>query len=466
MATFVHSMLQSFAFKAPLSLRISVPPTAFTTTSSCSTQQQQPQQQQQQQQRRPFYAHIIIPPDAIFNTDDLAALLSNNPTILIEVLRKLRTFRDQKDAEYFIGAGLLQRILGLVRHLDPHVCDGALWVLINLTSLPGDYGAQAILGLNGLPPLYAALLSPNLNIHKSALWCLCNMAGSSKHVAVAMIAGHYHLIAPAVLISPLTAPDSRHYCARLFSNFAKHLNREQALFALQTLASMPTSNLTDIETMIHVLWGLASIAKKFTTIGDFPIRVVVDHLREGCKDPALEIIVCLSSSEDTRLIRSMVDLGTIGLLHNMLRGTLVAQKNIAAFALSNIACDVPDEFLTSPGLLFEIIHSLENSECMWILCNLLSKLTSDGCTSALQKGALLRLAETLEKSEKDLTSKQVNVILEGIQHLFVKTPTIAMLHARLCNLGGVLYKFRERNPMAMTLLEDYETRTGAHIGVD
>jgi len=48
MATFVHSMIQSFAFKAPLSLRISVPPTAFTTTSSCSTQQQQQQQQQQQ----------------------------------------------------------------------------------------------------------------------------------------------------------------------------------------------------------------------------------------------------------------------------------------------------------------------------------------------------------------------------------------------------------------------------------
>jgi len=48
MATFVYSMLQSFAFKAPLSLRISVPPTAFTTTSSCSTQQQQQQQQQQQ----------------------------------------------------------------------------------------------------------------------------------------------------------------------------------------------------------------------------------------------------------------------------------------------------------------------------------------------------------------------------------------------------------------------------------
>jgi hypothetical protein len=47
MATFVHSMLQSFAFKAPLSLRISVPPTAFTTTSSCSTQHQQQQPQQQ-----------------------------------------------------------------------------------------------------------------------------------------------------------------------------------------------------------------------------------------------------------------------------------------------------------------------------------------------------------------------------------------------------------------------------------
>lgn len=430
--------------------------------------QQQAQQQQQQPPQplplRPFYTPLTIPDDAVFTLQDVTNLLSEDHAILNATLVKLRTFRNQKDAEYFVGAGLLPRILLLARHVDPILCNNALWILVNFTALPGEYSSLAILNLNGLPIVYACMMSPNDEVRENGLWCISNMSGSGKVVAEAMIGADCHLIPPPVLVSPLAPRDGRRKCARIFYNLSKYLNRSQALSVLQVISVMPTSNMVDKETMNHVLWGLAAFAKKFTTIGAFPLRVVIDHLQEGCETPALEIIACLSSTKEEEVVSSMVRSGIISILQKFLFKPGTSQS--AAFALSNLACDVPDAFLAQRGLLFDILHNRENSECLWILCNLLSKLDSKGCTTLLQKGVFLRLVETLEESDPPLTIKQQNIVFEGIDQLFTKVPLLAIQHARILGVGEILHKHRDKSDLVKKLLDLYETESRAHIGID
>lgn len=379
---------------------------------------------------------LALPLSLGFFTDqDIENVNSDQRRVKLAGLGALNKIRSDEDARAFLNAGVLRRVIDLALDLDDEdstVRDRALWVLINLTSVPGDTGSHAVLRER---PDFITTVAENLVLETptnviNLLWCLGNMAGSVPDQAIAMLDAELQTSCIDTLKDPSAEKEAHKNAAFLLTNLAPHTSQLIAREIMTDLAEIPPVVLTNLSLLVDLFWAMNRL---YLTCRHAEIQTAVllanslDLISNKVVRPAIEIVADICASNDSALIFVMVSAGLLKKLHAMLYKPMFSP--IALLCLSNIACEINciPRILEMPGLLLDLLTFADRSrDAIWTVCNLTSRGDRHVGMALLRCGAG---AQMLRRFNDSIETVQI-IIMESVHSLLSKCGAVAWAQLR------------------------------------
>jgi hypothetical protein len=366
--------------------------------------------------------HAAAAVPAYFDESDLRKLNSANLRDQQYALLALNRIRTAEDAETLVRANVLPRILFLLFNSDQtSIKDKALWILINLTSVPGDVGARAI--LRAQPDFFAQMLeltlTENAQIAENLFWCLANISAGSVAYSRMIIDLEFPTTCVVFLRDGRAPRSLLKFVAFLLSNLSQHMTVEEARETMTEISYIPNIVLTNQVILLELLWAINRLYLKCHTLSRPIALLLIDNLdiqSSKLMHPAINTISDICSSDDSELIECLVECGLLPKLNRMLlRPTF---KPIVLLCLSNIAIEERGSIalMEEPGLLLNIISLMNQyKDAVWTLSNLATR----GAAAIIP--ALIRHGGALSKFTQDnfatLEMRIKKVVLEGFMNL-------------------------------------------------
>lgn len=402
-----------------------------------------------------------------FSPESIVNLNSTHRRQQLIGLNALNRIQTEADARAFLGANVLQRVVdfSLSEVEDTVLRDRAAWVLINLTSAPGDAGALAIVAVR--PDFFTTvseiILTNEPAIIANFLWCLGNMAASVPAHALQMIDAEIHWKCMNILKDPQNSRNLAKLAAFVLSNLASHTLPQIAQELMMEMSLIPPIVLMRIELLEDLLW---TIQKLYSQCGHIEANTCalliggLDCISNKIVKPSLETLADICASNNTATINTLIISGLIPRFHAFFSKPIF--KNMAMFCLSNLACEQKgaQRILETPGLLMDLMVALPSRDSVWTICNLAQR----GGEAAL--GALLRcgMIPALLSVFRGASDPMKIIILESLIELLKKRGGLAFAQLRLNGLANL--PTTHTNERIAELLLEMQEEVGRYAGVD
>lgn len=378
-------------------------------------------------------------PRAFFTTQDIEHVNSSNRRLKLVGLFALNKIRSDADAHALVSDGVLPRIIDLALDIDENenVRDRALWVLINLTSVPGDTGSLAITRIR---PDFIASMAENILLDDPAnvanyLWCLGNMAGSVPAQAIAMLDSEFHTTCVDILKDPRAEQTAHKYAAFLLSNLAPQTSQLVARELMTELEQIPPIVLTNISLLVDLFWA---INRLYLICRHIEIQTAIllvnslDLIANKAVKPAIETIADICSGTDSDIIVIMIVSGLLEKLHKLIFKPMFSP--LAFLSISNIACELRSipRILNTPGLLLDIFTFVSRSrDAIWTITNLATRGDRTSALALLRYGLGSVLLPLFERADDILKV----IILEALISVLKQARAIAYVQFMTHGMG-------------------------------
>jgi hypothetical protein len=403
-----------------------------------------------------------------FSPLDIEHVNSSQRRLKLAGLLSLNRVRNDTDARALVASGILHRIIdfALDSDEDDQIRDRALWVLINLTSVPGDTGAQAILRMR---PDFFTIIAENIALHGQQdvinyLWCLGNMASSVPVQAIAMIDSELHTTCVNILKDPRAGRETHRYAVFLLLNLASQTSQLAAHEIMTELADIPPIVLTNLSLLADLFWLINRLYLICRHV-EIPTAVMLvnslDLTANKAVKPAIETIADICSGNNSNIIMVMVTAGLIVKLHKLMYKPLFSP--LALFCLSNLACEAQSIpcMLDAPGLLMDIFSFASRSrDAVWTLSNLASRGDHDTARALLRCGIGSVLFPLFDRAD-DLMKI---IILEALIGVLKQARAVAYVQFTVLGMGRL--PETHANPQINTLLAELRHESERFVAVE
>lgn len=388
-----------------------------------------------------------------YTTRDINNLNSNNQHSQLIGLRAFTKIQNELNVRAFLRSNLLPRILHLCfNSMRDDVRDTAFWVLINLTSAPGDAGSRAI--MNVMPNFFERIndvFSYNdNNLITNALWCLSNMAASLPEYSRNMIDLDIHNVCIDYLTNGRVARSIQRYAAFLLSNLAPSTNVELATTIMNSLEEIPPIILSDVSLMTDLAWVMNKLyvishnIKKSNVLflcellKSKYLRILIPVLNtivEICSDHKSEPIIWLIEARVLRRLQSFLSRS------ELLPSVLLTLSNIAVESAGSLA------IIETPGLLLDIMSYKDiHNDAVFTIANLAARGSQVVIDALLHFSCGALLLRCLENT------KIQALALEGIHILLQKGGSLAYLQLMAHNIVDKISRL-DNNPIILSINE-------------
>jgi len=382
-------------------------------------------------------------------------------------LNALNRIETEADVRAFLGANVLQRILdfSLSEVEDVILRDRAAWVLINLTSAPGDTGALAIVASK--PDFFTTvseiILTNEPAIIANFLWCLGNMAASVPAQALQMLEAGIHLKCMNILKDPQYSRNLAKLAAFALSNLAPYTLPPIAQELMIDISSIPPIVLTRIELLEDLFWTIHKLYSKCGHIEANTCALLIgglDCISNKIIKPAIETLADICASNNTAIINTLIISGLIPRFHAFLNKPIF--RNMAIFCLSNLACEQKgaQRILETPGLLMDLMVALPSRDSVWTICNLAQRGGEAALSALLRCGMVPALLSVFREASDSMKI----IILESLIELLKKRGGLAFAQLRLNGLAHL--PTTHANERIAELLLEMQEEVGRYAGVD